>query len=391
MRIRHYLKFKSFCLIFIFLFLPLLTQAAILYVSPQNRSVHQGDTFIVDVKLNTEGKNINVVNTHLKFSSSLMVKKFIKGNSPLTIFITKPKIKNEEISFSGGCPNGFNGDKLLARIIFLARSIGKGDISFASDSSVFLNDGRGTLGQVRYKNGRYMIIRKQKDLPIITSKTHPDQNKWYKNRIVQLHWNLVDGAKYSWTLSRNELSEPDNIADKPKPKKGIDFWMGAMEYNLTKEGDGIYYFSLRQKLPNQNWSKQVSRFRIMIDSTPPEIFEPRIGKDKSVFGGRYFLSFFTKDKMSGIDHYEVSEIPYLSLNKTDRWKTEKSPYLLKHQIMGDIIKVKAVDMAGNERIVEIKPFHKIKWMIKIFLLIVLVVIIFFWIAAKRFLKQRNIG
>ncbi|GAI25310.1 unnamed protein product, partial [marine sediment metagenome] len=97
--------------------------------------------------------------------------------------------------------------------------------------------------------------------------------------------------------------------------------MGDMRYEELE--DGIYYFHLKQKLPGENWSEKIT-YRAMIDTTPPEASQLKIGKDPSIFEGKYFLSFVAQDKMSGVDYYEVKE------GKRD-WKRVESPYLLEDQ------------------------------------------------------------
>ena len=77
------------------------------------------------------------------------------------------------------------------------------------------------------------------------------------------------------------------------------------------------------------------------DKKKPEKFEIMIGTDPRVFGGDNFVSFFTTDKDSGIEHYEVKE------GGSD-YKIAQSPYLLSDQEkMRTVIRVRAYDTAGN--------------------------------------------
>lgn len=81
------------------------------------------------------------------------------------------------------------------------------------------------------------------------------------------------------------------------------------------------------------------------DKTAPESFEITLGKDPSIFDNQYFISFFTTDAESGIAYYEVQE------GAGDFVRME-SPYLLQDQSLKNLIKVKAIDKAGNERVEE---------------------------------------
>jgi len=371
-------------LVIALLIIPLFAQGARLYLEPANGQYHRGDTFIAEVKLDTESEEINTAQVNLTFPQNLLeVVDFSEGNSILTLWAEEPKIQQGKISFVGGIPQGFKGEGSLIKISFSGKEIGKEDIAFGEDSKVLLNDGKGTPAKLSFREGSYEITEKPKELPVISSGTHPDQNKWYKFTTLHLHWDLIEGAEYSYLLGRDPISEPDETPDRPK---GELIWMGDMEYDLEKEGDGIYYFSLRQKLSGRDWSKDISRFRVIIDTAPPEEFEPQIGQDPTVFGGKYFLSFAAQDKTSGVDRYEVAETPRILSRfiKNEKWKTAESPYLLEDQQLRSKISVKAIDKAGNEIIAEMVPSYKINWKdIVISLLILTGIGVIWWIIKKK--------
>lgn len=88
---------------------------------------------------------------------------------------------------------------------------------------------------------------------------------------------------------------------------------------------------------------------ILIDREPPEDFLPMIGRDDSLYGGKYFLVFHTQDKQSGIKAYYVKEGFF------GKYREARSPYLLDSQSLNKRIYVKAVDLAGNERVSVIYP------------------------------------
>jgi len=350
----HISSFGKILLLFWVCFgmIPIGVKAATLYLMPQSQSVYQGDSFVVEVKVNTEGEEINTAMISLEVTDFLEVVDFSEGDSILTLWPKKAVLQENEISLTGGTPQGFSGDGLILRITFKAKNLEqqetkKAEISFKEDSKILLNDGKGTETNLVFLGGNYEIIKKSGSLPQISSRTHPDQDKWSNNANFHLHWDLVEGAEYSYLLSRDPLSTPDQISDRPE---GELLWLGDMRYENLE--DGIYYFHLREKRETeQKWRDKVS-FRGMIDTQPPEEFKPETGKSPSVFEGKYFLSFATKDSGSGIDHYEILEI---GDGGEEVWKIGESPYLLKDQTLQSTIRVKAIDKAGNERIAEIIP------------------------------------
>jgi len=123
------------------------------------------------------------------------------------------------------------------------------------------------------------------------------------------------------------------------------------------------------------------------DKISPEPFEITLGREPAIFNNQYFISFFATDKESGIDRYEIQEgnEPYIA---------GESPYLLKDQKLKNIIRVKAIDKAGNERIAELMPvlppvpFYKnVLFLAAVVLIIALVIIYILW--RKRDLESRK--
>lgn len=94
------------------------------------------------------------------------------------------------------------------------------------------------------------------------------------------------------------------------------------------------------------------------DTTPPEPFTIGVYRDPSLFSGQWFATFSTVDKQTGIDHYEVAEVPVGDLGLPQNqwnWIRAVSPYLIKDQSLDDMIAVRAIDMAGNVRVEEYTP------------------------------------
>lgn len=97
------------------------------------------------------------------------------------------------------------------------------------------------------------------------------------------------------------------------------------------------------------------------DVVPPQPFSIDLVQNPDVFSGKYYIVFNTSDKQSGIDHYEVIEEPRSDIyafrwGRADApWIKTKSPYVLKDQSLSSIIRVKAIDKAGHDRISVLIP------------------------------------
>lgn len=91
------------------------------------------------------------------------------------------------------------------------------------------------------------------------------------------------------------------------------------------------------------------------DTTPPESFKPIIAKDPNLFDGKYFVSFSTQDKGSGIDYYEVAEGRGFFQPNPENWQRGDTPQVLKDQELRSWIFVKAVDKKGNAFVAKLPP------------------------------------
>jgi hypothetical protein len=109
-----------------------------------------------------------------------------------------------------------------------------------------------------------------------------------------------------------------------------------------------------------------------------------IGRDPSLFNGKYFLTITARDEQSGIDHFEVKE--------GDRGfiRTE-SPYVLQDQSLKSELIVLAVDKAGNASVMKKGP--SIPTVVKsnklILTLLLLVSTVLLFAAAVIIMKMKN--
>lgn len=102
---------------------------------------------------------------------------------------------------------------------------------------------------------------------------------------------------------------------------------------------------------------------VRADNLPPESFSIELVKDEDGldFGGRYYIIFNTSDKQSGLSHYEIMEEPVLEFSQFKwggvgvPWIKHNSPYELSDQSLNSIIRVRAIDKAGNEYIATYIP------------------------------------
>jgi len=319
--------FISITLLFFFISSPAF--AARLYLFPQLAEIYKGDSFIAEVRLDTEGETINVIDTQINFTPGILeVLEFNTGGGIFSLFSAGPDITSSAIRLQGAAPFGFNGNGLLGTINFRASSIGEAIVGFHNESKILLHDGKGTPTEVTLQNAQYRVIDRPQGLVEITSKDFQDENKWYNHPAARMNWPHKEGATYSYIVTRNPFEEPDEIADEPQEN-----------LKLIIEDNGIFYFRLRECI--NGVCGPTATYKILKDTEQPEPFDIFIARDASIFEGKKFLSFSTTDSISGIDYYEV--------NEGTGWKGTESPYVLENQdFLGSRkVGVRAVDRANN--------------------------------------------
>ncbi len=292
---------KHFIFTIIFLLLPFSSQAATIYLESDSQEYHIGDEFRVDIMVDKVGECFNTAEIEIDFPKDILnFINFSDGESLLSLWLEKPNSDNiQEINklgrlkFTGGIPGGYCG-------------------KIPGDPGV-----SNKLGAIFFKAK-----------------------------------NVAEGVEISIDNQNSKilLNDGQGSFDNLKVK---NLKLDILEASSTSKNE---------------WKELLKK-----DKIPPEPFVVELRQNPNMFDGAYYIIFSTTDKQSGIDHYEVLEIkleeqlgikPKRSFwdivlgrkKKTPKWeKVESIPYKLKDQSLESIIKVKAVDKAGNERVVEYVP------------------------------------
>jgi len=113
-----------------------------LYLSPASGDVSVGETFPVNVMVDTQGKNANAVAAYLEYPANLLAVRSLAtatSGSPMQ-FIVERNYGGGRVEISGGTPTpGFNGVYNVGTIEFQAIAPGDATLSFTSDSAVLLD------------------------------------------------------------------------------------------------------------------------------------------------------------------------------------------------------------------------------------------------------------
>lgn len=311
-----------------FALVPSASAATLIGVSSVS-AIQEGETVPIEWYLDTEGETVNAVELGLTFSSETLSLTAEPGRSLIPLWVRSPSVHRELgiVTLVGGAPGGLTGVVPLFRTNVRGMTEGLAVFSLTDDSRVYLHDGAGTPRTVTLPQFQLAVVEARQ--PSITSKTHSDQNAWYRTTEAKFAFPYNAGKKYSYTFTSDFNRFPGN-----EPQETT----GAVSYeNLP---DGVHYFRLAE-ISSDTEVQDKGVYRIQIDTTPPESFVPLVATSTDLWGGKPFLSFASIDKTSGVRSYEVKK-GHLGFSKA-----ASSPHPLSRPLVGDSIRIRAYDAAGN--------------------------------------------
>ncbi|MFH1207744.1 MAG: cohesin domain-containing protein [Patescibacteria group bacterium] len=306
-------------------------QAATLSAYPDHRTISVGETFMVDIRVNSEQQVINAISTTIIYPKNLLnVVSVSNGGSFLTLWPVAPTVDTNAgtITLTGGIPNGsYVVDGKILTITFAPKDVGGVEVKFDQAlSQVLLNDGAGTPAKLTLNSGIYKVD--SLNFINVTSPSHPDENEWYRTRKAVFEWPTIKNAEYSYTLGINPDEVPDDTAERTNGQVTFE--------NIA---DGTHYFILKEKQQNKTW-QIVGRRRIQIDATPPEPVTASVNQDNTVLVGQYYVVFNATDATSGIDRYDITD-------NNATYRNSTSPFVIKSQDPHSWLLITAYDRAGN--------------------------------------------
>jgi len=158
------------------------------------------------------------------------------------------------------------------------------------------------------------------------------------NKVIRFTGGVPNGFNNEGLLFRMRLFASN-------PGKVTISWIGGGAYLNDGKGteEGVFArsitISLAQGKPNLMRSSTV-------DSTPPDFDTIEVGRDPSVYEGKYFVSFHAIDDVSGVSHYDVRE-------GQETVTVSNGVYVVKDQERNTPVVITAYDQAGNSRSVRV--------------------------------------
>lgn len=338
----------------LFLFLPTITQAASLYLSPNSGSYNLGQSFSVGVFVASSDEAMNAASGIISFpNDKLEVTSVSQSNSIVNFWVQQPAYSNSDgrVSFEGLVLNpGFTGASgRIATINFKAKGAGSAIVKFSS-GSVLANDGQGTnilksLGTFSFSieiadtgttatEAESPVVTSGTPLaPRIESTTHASSDAWYANK----------APVFSWSIT-NDISATRILVGKmARANPTVVYSPAINSKSLDELEDGVWYFHVQ--LRNANGWGDITHYRFQIDTQQPDYFTIQPVEETDLTNPTRKLIFTASDALSGIKNYEIQ----IDNNEIQTWQDDgthsyETPVLNpgRHTLI-----IKALDQAGN--------------------------------------------
>lgn len=161
---------KNIFLVATLLFLPAASFAAEVRVGQPLSEVRVGDSFVVEVTLDTAGAALNAIEGGIEVSSNLKIVEVRSARSIVPLWIVSPVIERggTAVSFAGAIPGGFEGvvgptwvgflPGTLFSLVLEARGEGSASITPTPRTITYLHDGEGTEAPTSSFGVRFDIL-----------------------------------------------------------------------------------------------------------------------------------------------------------------------------------------------------------------------------------------
>lgn len=332
---------------------PLVASAASYGLAADKETFVIGDTFNVDVKLESADVGINAVQATITYPKDIVeVTGLNKANSAFDFWIQGPDYSNDsgQVSFIGGSQSGISGKTLeVLRITFKVKGAGPVGIIF-SDGAVTASDGSGTNVLSAMKGLQLSSITKSDAAlikapqivreatppsglparPSITVPLYPDPTKW--NDVATMFF-------VSWKLPTDVTGVAMALDNTPGSAPSVS--EGLFE---TKKfpplSDGVYY--LHARFQNDIGWGPTLHYRIAVDTLPPPSFKVVIDNPVSENPAPK-VTFNAGDALSGISRAVLAVDNKEILQAVGTTSVRLPPVLPG----AHTLKVKVFDRAGN--------------------------------------------
>jgi hypothetical protein len=297
----------------------------------------------MSVMLDTGGESVNAIRLSLSYNpDELKIQSVDMDRSVCKNFIiSEHNSESGKIVMECIIPKpGFKGNSAVVTDLYLKPQEGvtQSSLHFLEDSQVLADDGLATNvlrmavdSTLRFDNSD--SLDKQQSL-VVFSPTHPNPERWYSKRTVDLSWAPFLPASIKAATQSHDASDPE-----------------LPPIHKTVTSDGVHTFTIEAK--NSTGELISGSVTARVDTTPPEKLELKASETRIKPGGLVRFTATGEDSMSGLQR-----VFYLKINDEIFFPIGSEMYVPFPQAGKYTITLRAYDKAGNYRDVSKKILVK---------------------------------
>ena len=300
----------------------------------------------ISIKLDSGGEPINTARVVLNYDPRLAaVTDIVTTNSFChpDMFLEKD-IDNQRgvvtIACSAPSPGFAETNGTVADLLLQPLTPGVFTLTFGPETQILANDGLGTNVLREVVGGSYQIAAPEAPATVggapaqvlVFSPTHPNNERWYKNKNINLTWLPQNGVSFAYDLNQIPAEKPYG------GKENLTTVQHSVR--LSAPGDGIYYFHIAA-FKNGVYGP-TTEYKMKVDTTPPQLPTIKISSNNPKVNSIVRFEFSGRDRTSGIQpNFYVKLDDSIWLPSTDHLETAFTSAGT-HQIT-----VRVFDNAGN--------------------------------------------
>lgn len=140
---------KFFFILFALFFYCLPARTADFLFDYNTLELNQNNEIKINLFVKADNNRLNAISGKLKIPQNILIKEIIDSSSGINFWIEKPSLTNNEITFAGIVPGGFDGQINIFSLIIKGEQEGENSLSL-STAEALIHDGQGTSDNVNY-------------------------------------------------------------------------------------------------------------------------------------------------------------------------------------------------------------------------------------------------
>lgn len=288
-----------------------------LLLEPGTGTYPIGETFEVEVRLDTDGEDISAAEGAVSYNQNdLTVVTVSTEDSIFTSWLVTPTVDEDagRISFQGLMSAGrsYRGtDGLLMTITFRAERQNTSRVWFSQGAAVVASDAVGTNVLEALRTATYTLAPREVTplfqnalaAQAIAANVSSGDIEITPIPVPKDEWFGTTTVKLSWSLPGSVTRLRADVHESPGARPTTDYVVPVSTITLDELEEGTQYFHL-QFLEDDTWG-EVTQFPLRIDLTPPEYVLAQEAERRDVADPRLRFAIDAADTLSGIRHFEI--------------------------------------------------------------------------------------